>query len=147
MTSRSEFWYAKVLRCLRLRRGVGSKYDLLFVAWLTDRRWLADVPRTLAPGPNATEYEYAAFPCELPRNSAMRPLAGGWHLDVVPVSAAGFRAASEPELAPLAEIALHHRVHMAPPFEHWYERRQAAAPRRGAPVTPTRFKLNTDAWI
>ena len=48
---------------------------------------------------------------------------------------------------PLAEIALHHRVHMAPPFEHWYERRQAAAPRRGAPVTPTRFKLNTDAWI
>ena len=55
------------------------------------------MPRTLAPGPNATEYEYAEFPCELPRNSAMRPLAGGWHLDVVPVSAAGFRAASEPE--------------------------------------------------
>ena len=105
------------------------------------------VPRTLAPGPNATEYEYAEFPCELPRNSAMRPLAGGRHLDVVPVSAAGFRAASEPELALLAQIALHHRVHMAPPFEHWCERRQAGAARSAAPVTPTRFKLNTDAWI
>ena len=34
---------------------------------------------------------------------------------------------AESELAPLAEIALHHRVHMAPPFEHWYERRQAAS--------------------
>ena len=38
----------------------------------------------------------------------------------------------------LADVALHHRVHMVPPFEHW----AACGPRQ-----PTVFKLNTHAWL
>ena len=41
--------------------------------------------------------------------------------------------------ATLAEIALHHRVHMVPPFEHWMA--------RGLDQQPTVFKLNTHAWL
>ena len=133
-----EFWYAKVLRSLRFRTSAtGAANDLLLVAWLTDQDWLADVPRAPGPGPNATQYEYATFPSELPRGSAMRPLANGYHLDLVPVSAEASRAKGGVWVA-LADVALHHRVHMVPPFEHW----AACSPRQ-----PTVFKLNTHAWL
>ena len=75
-----EFLYAKVLRCLRFRHGSVGPCDLLLVAWLTDQNWLCDVPRAPGSGPNATQYEYAAFLSQLPEGSAMRPLAGGHHL-------------------------------------------------------------------
>ena len=133
-----EFWYARVLRCLRFRTGAtGAANDLLLVTWLTDRDWLADVPRAPGQGPNATQYEYATFPSVLPRGSAMRPLANGYHLDLVPVSAEASRAKGGVWVA-LADVALHHRVHMVPPFEHW----AACGPRQ-----PTVFKLNTHAWL
>ena len=107
-----EFWYAKVLRGLRFRaHAVGQASDLLLVAWLTDQDWLADVPRAIGSGPNATRYEYATFPSELPRGSAVRPLAKGTHLDLVPVSAEAARAKGG-VWAALAKVALHHRVHM-----------------------------------
>ena len=93
--------------------------------------------RAPGPGPNATQYEYATFPSELPRGSAMRPLANGYHLDLVPVSAEASRAKGGVWVA-LADVALHHRVHMVPPFEHW----AACGPRQ-----PTVFKLNTHAWL
>ena len=108
------------------------------MAWLTDQDWLADVPRAIGSGPNATRYEYATFPSELPRGSAVRPLAKGTHLDLVPVSAEAARAEGG-VWATLAEIALHHRVHMVPPFEHWMA--------RGRDQQPTVFKLNTHAWL
>ena len=133
-----EFWYAKVLRGLRFRaHSAGQASDLLLVAWLTDRDWLADVPRAIGSGPNATQYEYATFPSELPQGSAVRPLAKGHHLDLVPVSAEAARAKGG-VWAALAEVALHHRVHMVPPFEHW-----VACGRN----QPTVFKLNTHAWL
>ena len=124
-----------------LRRGLsGSEEpcDLLHVAWLTDQGWLGDVPN--APGgsgPNATQYEYAAFPSELPHGSAMRPLAGGSHWDLVPVSAEAFRTRGG-VWAALAEVALHHRVHMVPPFELWCA---------SGGLRPAVFKLNTHAWL
>ena len=133
-----EFWYAKVLRGLRFRaHSAGQASDLLLVAWLTDRDWRADGPRAIGSGPNATQYEYATFPSELPRGSAMRPLANGYHLDLVLVSAEASRAKGGVWVA-LADVSLHHRVHMVPPFEHW-----AAC----SPGQPTVFKLNTHAWL
>jgi hypothetical protein len=133
-----EFWYAKVLRGLRFRaHTAGQASDLLLVAWLTDQDWLADVPRAIGSGPNATRYEYATFPSELPRGSAVRPLAKGYHLDLVPVSAEAARAKGGVWSA-LADVALHHRVHMVPPFEHWVACGRSQ---------PTVFKLNTHAWL
>jgi len=67
----------------------------------------------------------------------MHPLANGYHLDLVPVSAEASRAKGGVWVA-LADHALHHRVHMVPPFEHW-----AAC----SPGQPTVFKLNTHAWL
>ena len=68
----------------------------------------------------------------------MRALAKGHHMDLVPVSAEAARAEGG-VWATLAEIALHHRVHMVPPFEHWVA--------RGRDQQPTVFKLNTHAWL
>lgn len=67
----------------------------------------------------------------------MRPLANGYHLDLVPVSAEASRAKGGVWVA-LAEVALHHRVHMVPPFEHWVAQ---------GGNQPTVFKLNTHAWL
>ena len=67
----------------------------------------------------------------------MRPLANGYHLDLVPVSAEAARAMGG-VWAALAGIALHHRAHMVPPFERW-----AARPNQAPGV----FKLNTHAWL
>ena len=89
-------------------------------------------------GPNATQYEYATFPAQLPEGSAMRALAKRHHLELVPVSPEEARAEGG-VWAALAEIALHHRVHMVPPFEHWMA--------RGRDQQPTVFKLNTHAWL
>ena len=126
-----------MLRCLRFHHGSVGPCDLLLVAWLIDQNWLCDVPRAPGSGPNATQYEYAAFPSQLPEGSAMRPLANGHHLDLVPVSAEASHAKGG-VWAALSSIALHHRVHMVPPFEHW----MACGSNQ-----PTVFKLNTDAWL
>lgn len=134
-----EFWYAKVMWCVRCRPGAAAVHiDLLLVAWLTDQGWLDDVPRAPeSSGPNATLYQHPRFPAQLPAGSAMRVLAGGPHLDLVPVSAEAARAMGG-VWAALAGIALHHRVHMVPPFERW-----AARPNQAPGV----FKLNTHAWL
>ena len=66
-------------------------------------------------------------------------------MDLVPVSAKAARAEGG-VWATLAEIALHHRVHMVPPFEHWVARgrdQQLHYPLQ----QPTVFKLNTHAWL
>ena len=123
---------------MRFRDGVeGAATDLLLIAWLTNQDWLADVPRAGRSGPNATRYEYATFPSQLPRGPAVRPLANGYHFDLVPVSAEASRAKGGVWVA-LAEVALHHRVHMVPPFEHWVAQ---------GGNQPTVFKLNTYAWL
>ena len=57
---------------------------------------------------------------------------------LVPVSAEVSRAKGGVWVA-LADVALHHRVHMVPPFEHWMA--------RGRDQQPTVFKLNTHAWL
>lgn len=138
-----EFWYAKVLRCLGLRLASENwRCDLLLVQWLTDQAWLGDVPQSARSGPNATEYELSVFPSELPDSSAMRPLAGAAHWDLVPVSAEAACARGGVWTA-LAKIALHHRVHMVPPFDIW----RANGGAQGRAGEPTTFKLNTHAWI
>ena len=134
-----EFWYAKVLRGLRFRaHAVGQASDLLLVAWLTDQDWLADVPRAIGSGPNATRYEYATFPSELPRGSAVRPLAKGTHLDLVPVSAEAARAKGGVWAALAKVLPCTTACTWVPPFEHW-----VACGRN----QPTVFKLNTHAWL
>ena len=62
------------------------------------------------------------------------------HLDLVLVSSEAARAEGG-VWATLAEIALHHRVHMVPPFEHWMARGRNQLQRHGVQAEHPRVAL------